>query len=62
MFNRFTGGYEYYIVFSEGTHAVKRVWEGSDEEPEVVYRGNYAECRAFIEERIRQNYEYDNDL
>ena len=62
MFNRFTRGYEYYIAFSGGTHVVKRVYEGFDSEPEVMYKGTYTQCRTYIEEQIRQNYEYDNDL
>ena len=62
MYNRFTGGYEYWIAMTAGCHVVKRIWEGSDSEPEVVFKGSYSVCRHYIDDTIRANYEYDNDI
>ena len=42
MYNTFTGGYEYFIVMIGRNHVVKRVWEGSDIDPEIMYEGSYA--------------------
>ena len=62
MYNRFTGGYEYWISMGAGCHIVKRLWEGSDGEPEVMYKGSYRNCMQYINDTIRSNYEYDNDI
>ncbi len=60
--NVFTGGYEYYIVMTGRGYAVKRIWEGSDSDPEIMHEGSYAGCAAYIRKVYAENYEYDNDL
>ena len=62
MYNTFTGGYEYFIVMTGRNHVVKRLWEGSDGEPEIMYEGSYAGCVTYIRYVFAQHYEYDNDL
>lgn len=62
MYNTFTGGYEYYIVMTGRNHVVKRIWEGSDGKPEIMYEGSNAGCVTYIRNVFAANYEYDNDL
>jgi len=61
MINFYTGGEEYYLLYKNGTHEVRRVtsFEG---DYDVVFIGNYNSCLEFLDTLVESNFEYDLNL
>ena len=58
-YDTWTGGEYYWIDFSKGTY---RVLRDIPDSYEVMFVGNYNDCKRWIDNEVFKNYEYDHDI
>lgn len=58
----YTGGEEYYIIYSKGTHELRRITDDNTSDYEVVFTGFYESCVSEIEKICDENADYDLSL
>jgi hypothetical protein len=60
--NYYTGGTEYYIIFSKGNHQLRKVTNENTGDYEVIMTAHFQNCEAAMKSIIESNYEYDHNI